>query len=193
MPLLAYCLGSRVWQLRWVELRLEIQLARHFGDEALGSTETTWSVHGLSSSHSWNRNLCGGPFSWHDVFRQSYYQSHCVGAVLINHLMPVIFLYGLKKLTWSCPVLFWIKWSVAHSWTFPLSSILRITICWDGSWEWGVRISAGIRDLIRRQECLSVLCFLISPTLLIWPCQNSCFEISNSKCPFGQSVMFYFI
>ena len=107
MPLLAYCLGSRVWQLRWVELRLEIQLARHFRDEALGSTETTWSVHGLASSHSWNRNLCGGPFSWHDVFRQSYYQSHCVGAVLINHLMPVIFFIWPEKINMklSCFVL----------------------------------------------------------------------------------------
>ena len=113
VPLLAYCLGGRVWQLRWVELRLEIQLAHHFRDETLGSRETSWSVHGLTSSHSWNQNLCGVPFSWHDVFRQSYYQSHCVGATLINHLMPGIFWYGLQKITWSCPVLFWVKWSVA--------------------------------------------------------------------------------
>lgn len=191
MPLLSYCLGGRVWQLKWIELRLEIQLAHHFRDEALGSRETTWSVHGLTSSRSWNQNLCGVPFSWHDVFRQSYYQSH--RSHLISHLMPQIFWYGLKKITWSCPVLFWIKWSVAHSWTFTLSSILRIRIWWDGSWEWDVRISAGIRDLIRCQEYLSVHCFQISTALLIWPCQNSCFEISNSKCPFGQSIMFYLI
>lgn len=117
--------------------------------------------------------------------------SHITKATVINHLMPGIFLYALKKnnMKLSCFVLNQVISCL----------ILELLPCLQ-FWELGfdemgvgneVRISAGIRDLIRHQEYLSVHCFLISTALLIWPCQNSCFETSNSKCPFGQSVMFY--